>query len=289
MNCFRSEVEKFLNEASIPFVYNKLDGMDCFCCDHCGVLICLVEISLFNDLKPENIIKRLKNLRENSTLPKNIFLYEDKWRSQGPLVRGRLLAQLGKEKSIFARNCSVREITPEAAAKFLEKNHLYGATKARYRYGLFRKRATGANELGMEHSDSLVAVATFSSGRKNEDGIMSYEWERYASTIGFRIVGGMGKLLNHFVEERMEEIDQIEIMSYSDSEWSDGDVYNKLGFSAHSYREPVGFIVDNSTYKRIHFNKIGRDRAFPKELLDDPNKFTLIYNIGSIKFISRYK
>ena len=90
-------------------------------------------------------------------------------------------------------------------------------------------------------------------------------------------------------EERKEEIDQIEIMSYSDSEWSDGDVYNKLGFSAHSHREPVGFIVDNSTYKRIHFNKIGRDRAFPKELLDDPNKFTLIYNIGSTKFISRYK
>lgn len=263
--------------------------MDCFCCDHCGVLICLVEISLFNDPTPEKIIKQLKNLRENSSLPKSIFLYEDKWRSQGPLVRGRLLAQLEKEKSIFARNCSVREITPEAAAKFLEKNHLYGATKARYRYGLFRKRATGANELGMEHSDSLVAVATFSSGRKNEEGILSYEWERYASTIGFRIVGGMGKLLRHFVEERKEEIDQIEVMSYSDSEWSDGDVYNKLGFSAHSYREPVGFIVDNSTYKRIHFNKIGRDRAFPKELLDDPNKFTLIYNIGSIKFISRYK
>lgn len=289
MNCFRSEVEKFLNEASIPFVYNKLDGMDCFCCDHCGVLIYLVEISLFNDLTPEKIIKQLKNLRENSSLPKSIFLYEDKWRSQGPLVRGRLLAQLGKEKSIFARNCFVREITPEAATKFLEKNHLYGATKAKYRYGLFRKRATGANELGMEHSDSLVAVATFSSGRKNEDGIMSYEWERYASAIGFRIVGGMGKLLKHFVEERKEEIDQIEIMSYSDSEWSDGDVYNKLGFSVHSHREPVGFIVDNSTYKRIHFNKIGRDRAFPKELLDDPNKFTFIYNIGSIKFISRYK
>ena len=289
MNCFRSEVEKFLNEASIPFVYNKLDGMDCFCCNHCGVLICLVEISLFNDPTPENIIKRLKNLRENSTLPKNIFLYEDKWRSQGPLVRGRLLAQLGKEKSIFARNCSVREITPEAAAKFLEKNHLYGTTKARYRYGLFRKRATGANELGMEHSDSLVAVATFSSGRKNEDGILSYEWERYASAIGFRIVGGMGKLLKHFVEERKEEIDQIEVMSYSDSEWSDGDVYHKLGFSVHSHREPVGFIVDNSTYKRIHFNKIGRDRAFPKELLDYPNKFTFIYNIGSTKFISRYK
>lgn len=289
MNCFRSEVEKFLNEVSIPFAYNRLDGMDCFCCDHCGVFICLVEISLFNDPIPEKIIKRLKNLRENSTLPKSIFLYEDKWRSQGPLVRGRLLAQLEKEKSIFARNCSVREITPEAAAKFLEKNHLYGATKARYRFGLFRKRATGANELGMEHSDSLVAVATFSSGRKNEDGIMSYEWERYASTVGFRIVGGMGKLLRHFVKERMEEIDQIEVMSYSDSEWSDGDVYNKLGFSAHSHREPVGFIVDNSTYKRIHFNKIGRDRAFPKELLDDPNKFTLIYNIGSTKFISRYK
>lgn len=289
MNCFRSEVEKFLNEVSIPFVYSKLDGIDCFFCNLCEVLICLVEISLFNDPTPENMIERLKNIRENSGISKSLFLYEDKWRSQGPLVRGRLLAQLEKEKSIFARNCSVREITPEVAAKFLEKNHLYGATKSKYRYGLFRKRATGANELGMEHSDSLVAVATFSSGRKNEEGILSYEWERYASTVGFRIVGGMGKLLRHFVEERMEEIGQIEVMSYSDSEWSDGDVYNKLGFSAHSYREPVGFIVDNSTYKRIHFNKIGRDRAFPKELLDDPNKFTFIYNIGSTKFISRYK
>ena len=289
MNYFDDQVIQFLKEYSIPFEHKILKGIESIICAENCVVICLIKISSFREFGAELFIERLKELKELFRQNKVIFLYEDKWNSAGTLVRGRLLAQLGKEKSIFARNCSVREITPELAAKFLEKNHLYGATKAKYRYGLFRKRATGENEIGMEHSDSLVAVATFSSGRANQDGIISFEWERYASVAGFRIVGGMGKLLKHFVGQRKKEVRELEVMSYSDSEWSDGEVYNKLGFSAHSLREPVGFMVENSTFKRIHFNKIGRDRAFPKEILEDSNKFTFIYNIGSIKFISRYK
>ena len=50
---------------------------------------------------------------------------------------------------------------------------------------------------------------------------------RYASAEGLGVNGGMGKLLNAFIEE----VHPDDVMSYADASWSDGDVYRKLGFT----------------------------------------------------------
>ena len=76
---------------------------------------------------------------------------------------------------------------------------------------------------------ALVAVAMFSAPRPMERGskvVQSYEWVRYASIGNYRVVGGMGKLMSFFIGKLSPD----EIMSYADKDWSDGDVYKKLGF-----------------------------------------------------------
>lgn len=130
--------------------------------------------------------------------------------------------------TVFARNCSVRRIDKPASAAFLDSNHRLGDTGARYRYGLFVERTTSMSEATVAPG-TLVAVATFSGARKwLKDGreIRSYEWVRYASASGLRVVGGMGKCLQAFIEDVRPD----DVMSYADARWSEGDAYKTLGF-----------------------------------------------------------
>lgn len=142
------------------------------------------------------------------------------------IIDKRLLAHQNVFASVFARNCEVKRIDKDTAAKFLNDYHNLGYTNCRYRYGIFIKRKG--------HTDfpegQLVAVATFSAARKWDKGdriIRSYEWVRYASLPEVRISGGMGKVLQFFIDE----VKPDDIMSYADGAWSEGDVYRKLGFT----------------------------------------------------------
>lgn len=178
-----------------------------------------------------------------------VFIYEDLWRCRPELVRRRLRSHLLGSVRVFARNCDVRDISQETAAAFLDRNHIYGSTKSRYRYGLFRRRATGTGEAGMPDTRELVAVGSFSE--KNE-------WERYASLPQVRVCGGMGKILNHFIKT----VHPDEVMSYADLEWGDGNVYRQLGFHIKKCTPPVHFLVNPTTFERIHVQKIGRDKKY---------------------------
>lgn len=128
---------------------------------------------------------------------------------------------------IFARNCVVKRLDKATADEFIALHHRLGATGGRYRYGLFVDRTTGASESQIQKG-TLVAVAVFSNARrwtKGERRISSYEWIRYASLPSITVVGGMGKLLQSFIED----VKPDDIMSYA-SEQDGGKVYAKLGF-----------------------------------------------------------
>jgi len=140
-----------------------------------------------------------------------------------------------KFHSIFARNCEVRHIDKATAAQFLSAYHLYGDAACRYRYGIYVRRYSGAEmRQGADAPHpypvgTLVAVAEFSSARKwikRETTIRSYEWIRYASIPEVRVIGGMGKILQTFIEE----VNPDDIMSYAPAEHYEGEVYTTLGF-----------------------------------------------------------
>ena len=182
-----------------------------------------------------------------------LIITQDRWVTQREMTQKRILSHLEIFFPIYARNCEVRRIEKAEAAEFLRLTHSYADANCRYRYGLFLKRHTGhIADSGESHEytpGTLVAVATFSNARKwikGDKTIRSYEWTRYASLPEIRVNGGMGKLLKTF----SEEVQPDDIMSYADLEWSEGTVYEKLGFVSEGSKSPVAFEIGPDMHRR---------------------------------------
>ena len=192
-----------------------------------------------------------------------VVITEDRWYRQNGMMKSRLLAHLEKFTPVFARNCQVRKIEKEEASKFLDAYHSYGDATCRYRYGMFLKKSP----------ETLVAVATFSNARKWQKGdkvIRSYEWTRYASLPDVRISGGLGKMLKAFIQDQKPD----DIMSYADLEWSEGRVYEQLGFVLEGKKEHVLFVVDEQ-WKRT---PVGKEAQMAQ------NAVLFFQNFGSNKY-----
>ena len=129
-------------------------------------------------------------------------------------------------------------------------------------------------------------LKTYLPAEKDTDNRLAYEWTRYASLPDVRIAGGMGKVLKQILSDiSQKDISSIEIMSYSDNEWSNGDAYSKLGFKLAGNTPPVTYRIDPKTWKRIN----PRQWAALKPRLTDKEIATYItsQNQGSCKWISR--
>jgi len=150
--------------------------------------------------------------------------------------------------NIFARNCVIRRISKPEAVAFLDANHRLGSTGGRFHYGMFVFRSTGRHELLLP-AGTLVAVSSFSNARRWKKGdsiISSYEWIRYASLTGTRVVGGMGSMLAHFINDVRPD----DVMTYADLSWPDGgEVYTVLGFNPEAVVERSGFKCRKYRYR----------------------------------------
>jgi hypothetical protein len=270
MQDFIKDVKEWLTNLNIKFV-NK--GMNFYFPDK-NFSLTAISMGTFNTKSTNPNIYELASEINNIQTP-HIYLYEDRWWHSPLLCKGHILSRLGMVQNVFARNCEAKIISTQEANDFLNIHHDYGAAKAKYKYGLFLKKAPFA----------MVAVATFSSPRKmNREGpILSYEWIRYASTINIRVIGGMGKLMAAFVKD----IAPDEIMSYSDSEWSQGESYRKLGFKEVKGHPPVPFVVYKETMERVSFSKLRRVQSDFDTLLKSEGVFT-IYNMGSRKWLHNF-
>ncbi len=277
---FKNSFRSFLESSYIDFI-------------EYGNRFIFPDYDFYVELIPANV----GNSGEAGNMGKDkVFLFEDRWWSARQMVQERIMARLERFRSVFARKCKVisgrgNPAVAEMVREFLQKHHSYSSAKCRYRYAL-------------EYEGEIVAVATFSEGRpmirkidsplqnvpkeeQNNAEILifdSYEWVRYASLPGVRVAGGMGRLLNAFIEERYTRIEPgtpLEVMTYSDNEWGNGHVYEKLGFKYAGERPPVEYFVHRETFIRYS------QRLYEKELLAgaQPQDFYHISNLGSKKFL----
>lgn len=251
----------FLDATAIPY---KGDGRS-FCFDCKDIIIRAVPLG-------EEI--QIDDSLHSHPGKETIFLYEDRWFREGDLLKRRLLAHLGSFRSVFARKCEVRSIAPQDASQFLTRYHSYGNTRSKYKYGMFC-------------GGDLIAVSTFSAPRKMKRlvggeivDLDSYEWVRYASLPDCRISGGMGKMLQKFVED----VHPQEVMSYADREWSEGKAYMKLGFERVETKPPIDFYVDTTNWSRISAKKIANDKAYQGLDTSQP-RYVKIHNLGSVKYL----
>ena len=164
-----------------------------------------------------------------------VHLWEDQWHEHTPIVTSRLLSMLGRSTRLMARSTVARRIDSATVDAFLLENHLWGATKSRYRYGLYSKAK----------DEQLVAVASFSPRwnvrRRGSDAPprASHELIRYCSYRGTTVVGGISKLLKAFTRDASPD----EIVTVIDRDWGAGGGWATLGFRSLKKMPPVTFFI----------------------------------------------
>ena len=162
---------------------------------------------------------------------------------------------------VFARKCEIKKINPTYAKLFLDAHHLMAYATAAFHYGLFLNK-------------ELIAVATFSKGRKMDrlpPDKRSFELVRFCCKDGITITGGLSKFLKHFISEKQPG----DIMTYVDKQWSYGHGYLKCGFKSIGETRKQEFLINKSTLERSYF----------KGETYDPRKFYLAQNGGNIKLV----
>jgi hypothetical protein len=202
-----------------------------------------------------------------------IQIFEDEWIRSPEIVKNRLSNIIGTSTKIGARNCVVKKLTTDEYKKFVNSHHLAGYAHSTFKYGLV---------MGNE----IKAVMGFSKSRYSKEG---YELIRYCSSD--TVIGGAGKLLSHFKKTHNPEC----IVTYADRCWSNGRLYEELGFTNITSNENntgYWYIKNNIRYHRSNFTKsrlvkMGHDIALTESVIMRDMGYIKIYNCGNYKFLWR--
>lgn len=146
---------------------------------------------------------------------KLVRVFEDEWRDRNKQVKSLLSSRLGTNKQkIYARTCSVIDVTNEQAREFYNEHHIQGWKRS------------GTNK-GLMYLGKLVALMTFStclSDRNGTEDTNHLELARFASSV--QVVGGASRLLKALIRYTGAK----KITSYSDNRLFSGAMYSRLGF-----------------------------------------------------------
>jgi hypothetical protein len=191
-------------------------------------------------------------------------IWESDWDFRNSIVKSQILNQLGKSNRIWARKCSVKEITDNKISKeFLDKNHIQGWVRSDLKIGLY-------------YNDELVSIMLFDhyEGRKkmNKD-----EWNlsRFCNKLDYSVVGGASKILNYFIKS----MNPKRIISYADKDWSQGNLYESIGFLLISEINPdYKYVVDGDMIHKSRFRK--SLTGVSESELNIPK----VWNCGKLKF-----
>lgn len=205
-------------------------------------------------------------------------IFGSSWQKNKEAWKEKILSKLQlTSKRVPARKTKVVNLSNEETKNFLNKHHIQGNCVSQYRYGL-------------KFEGNVVAVMTFSKkragiGKQRTDN--TYELVRYATSCS--VIGGAGKLLSHFVKMNSPE----QIVSYSDNQYSIGDLYKKLGFvmetetkGSYWYYDPANKV----SYHRYKFTKHklieqGYDSNKTEAEIMNERGFLRIYDCGSRTWI----
>lgn len=207
-----------------------------------------------------------------------ITIFEDELISSLDVVFSRLSSIIGSNKltSIYSRKCLIKEIDTKTASEFCNKNHLQG-------YG-----AGASVKIGAFYNNALVAVMTFSkpslSKGYKEYNVGQWELHRFCSKINYRIVGVASKLLSFFKKNYKWN----QIFSYADMRWSNGVLYEKIGFSCVGNTQPNYWYFKNNK-RRHHRFALRKESDEPKDIteweLRKSQGWNRIWDCGNLKYI----
>ncbi len=167
-----------------------------------------------------------------------LHVYEDQWIHKKDIIKSMISNKLHKNKKIYARNTTIKKLTPKEAKEFFDNCHLAGHTNASIYYGLV-------------HNDIIVCAMSFSKPRFDK----KYQWEiiRFSNLLFTSVIGGASKLFKQFVKE----YNPSSVMSYSSNDIGNGGLYSTLGFTYVSRLSQGYCYIDNNCvrHSRHKFQK----------------------------------
>lgn len=207
-----------------------------------------------------------------------IHIMEDEWKNQPEIVKSRLKQILGvpASRTVYARTTKILPVTFSQSNDFLNSTHSLGADVSKIRYGAFK-------------DDELLAIMTFKATNftKGGDG-GTFELSRFSIKSGVHLPGAASKLFSRFLRDYSPD----SIISYADSRWSEGNLYQSLGFEfIHQSPPNYWYFLPNEgiRYHRSNFMKhMLVEKGFDpskteREIMRERGYYT-IYDCGSSKW-----
>lgn len=200
-----------------------------------------------------------------------IQIWEDDWIYKNEIIKSMILNKLNLiTNKIPARKCIVKEVNDNNILKrFLNENHIQGYVISSIKLGLF-------------HNDDLISLMTF---KQSSEQI--YELNRFCNKLNTIVNGAASKLFKHF----LKTYNYKKIVSFSNNSYSNGHLYNLLGFKEDFKLPPdYSYIYNNKRIHKFNFRKTNL-KKYDIEFLDTErntlksNKIYRIYDAGKIKFI----
>ena len=208
-----------------------------------------------------------------------IHILDYEWLFKKPIIQSIILNKIGLNNSrIYARKCEIREIKDTSVIReFLDNNHIQGYTHASTSIGLF-------------YNEVLVSIMTFGKNRFKKN---SNEWEmvRFCNLLNTNIVGGASKLFKYF--NKNINVDNLDIISFADRRFFNGDLYKNLGFQFEKNTSPSYIYWKNNKI----LNRMSCQKHKLHKILEnfDPIKteyqnmldhgFRRVWDCGNIKYI----
>ena len=169
---------------------------------------------------------------------------------------------------------------------FLENNHLQGSCPASIQLGLQDPKTGG-----------IYSIMTFGKSRFNKN--IEYELLRFCNLKFHNVRGAASKLLKAF--ERMYKPKSL--ISYANRDWSQGNLYSKLGFAYSHTSEPNYIYTNVNTIEIISREKTkkhklkdfleDRNLIFKEELSERDNMinngYRIYYDTGNLVYHKYYK
>jgi hypothetical protein len=140
----------------------------------------------------------------------------------------------------------------------------------------------------------LVSVMGFGQLRKSLGQTPKenhYEMLRFCNKLNTSVVGGASKLFKYFIKN----YEPREVISYADRSWSNGSLYETLGFNMVSETKPnYYYIIKKVRYNRYNFRKDklvsdGYDKDLTEKQIMINRGINRIYDSGSLKYVYNKK
>ena len=201
----------------------------------------------------------------------NLFnIWEHEWRNKKDIIKSMLTNKLGLSKRIYARKCSIKELSNTEYNLFISNNHLQGKTNSTYKIGLI-------------YNEEIICVIGLNKHPKYE-----FEISRIATKKYTNATGGISKLLNYFINK----IKPSKIMSYANRSHSNGKLYENLGFTHILNTKPGYFYTKYGLiYPRQKFqkHKLKKLKNFDPKLSEVKNMinngYKRLFDCGHKKYI----